>query len=340
MGSLGLDATYALDPEPTGVAVYSRALIGGLAGTESDLALYYRWHRFRKLDRSRMPAAVRHRLLLDPLSPSVEIFHGLNQRLPRRIRKHAVATFHDLFVMTAEYSEPAFRERFTRFARDAAERADAVIAVSRFTGDQVEALLGVERARIHVIPHGVDSAPRSARSERLVLHVGAIQKRKNLVHLVEAFEGMPAGWRLALVGGNGYGAEEVHQRIASSPRKADILTPGFVRPETLEAWYQRAAIFAFPSWDEGFGLPVLEAMARGIPVVTAAASATQEVAGDAAVLVDPSRPEELAEALRGIAKDPGSQQESVERGLVRASAFSWDRAVSATRAVYRSLRKV
>jgi glycosyltransferase involved in cell wall biosynthesis len=333
---IGLDATYALDPQPTGVAVYSRELIRGITAAEPATALYYRWHRFRRLDRSWMAAAA-HRLLIDAFAPGVEIFHGLNQRLPRRKRGRFVATFHDLFVMTAAYSDAGFRARFTRQAREAAERADAVIAVSEFTASEVTDLLGVEPARISVVPHGVHAATRSAGSEPIILHVGAIQTRKNLSRLVEAFEKTPPGWRLVLAGGDGYGAEAVHQRIADSPRRADIETTGYVDPAALESLYQRASMVAFPSLDEGFGLPVLEAMARGLPVVTSNRSATKEVAGTAAILVDPENVDELAGALSSLAGDRGLRAERSEAGLARAAGFTWTQAVELTRKVYRKV---
>ena len=338
VNDLGLDATYALDPQPTGVAVYSRHLITGLAQATPPPALYYRWHRYRQLPTVDGCRNGPRRLLVDCWAPDVRIFHGLNQRLPRRIRHRAIATFHDLFVLTAEYSEPSFRQRFAAFARDAAERADAIIAVSRFTANQVQELLRVEPARITVIPHGVTAAKRSARRERLLLHVGAIQRRKNLVRLVEAFSALPPDWKLVLAGGAGYGAGEVFAAIAASPRRADILTPGYLAPEQLEEYYDRASLVAFPSLGEGFGLPVLEAMARGIPVVTAARSATQEIAGSAAILVHPERTEELAEALRSLALDPDRQARLVEAGLRRAAEYTWDRAVTATMALYRQVQ--
>ncbi len=202
--------------------------------------------------------------------------------------------------MTGEYSSPEFRARFTEQARQAAANSDAIIAVSQSTATHVEQLLGVEPSRIHVVPHGSPqvAAVSAARRENLVLFVGVIQKRKNVGRLVKAFERLPAGWRLALAGASqGYGAAEELRAVEESPRRADIDILGHLSSEQLAALYARARIFAFPSLDEGFGMPILEAMAHGVPVITSQSSAMPEVAGDAALLVDPLNIDQLAHAL-------------------------------------------
>lgn len=335
---LGLDATYSLDPEPTGVAVYSREILKGLAlaQTTDRIYAYYRPHRIVRALRSPSFSGVHRRVLLESAAPGVDVFHGLNQRLPPKKKGRFVVTFHDLFVMTDNYSTPEFRERFARLAREAAQRADAIIAVSDFTAGQVRSLLSV-KGHIHVIRHGVHPARLSSRREKLVLHVGAIQRRKNLIRLVEAFEALPKGWKLALAGGSGYGDDEVRARIERSPRRGDIELPGYVTPAELEVLYDRASIFAFPSLGEGFGIPVLEAMVRGIPVVSSERTATAEVAGDAALKVNPLDSSAIAGALERIIESEALQTELRHAGVAQASRFSWDEAVSRTRAVYAEL---
>jgi glycosyltransferase involved in cell wall biosynthesis len=250
-----------------------------------------------------------------------------------------VCTFHDLFVLTGEYSTPEFRARFAAQARDAARRADRIIAVSAFTARQVAELLGVDRERIRVVHHGIRPLPPppGVVRENVVLHVGAIQARKNIARLVEAFENAGAGWRLVLAGSAGYGAESIHARIAASPARDRIQVTGYVSPTELAAWYARASVFAFPSLDEGFGIPVLEAMAAGVPVLTSNRSALPEVAGGAALLVDPENAPEMAAALDRLLVDPDLRLELAARGRRRASDFSWERAAAATWAVYDEL---
>ena len=254
--NIALDATYSIGDALSGVGLYSREILHGLAAAhpEARFEFCYRPHRYLRARRDPLPPNAHRRLLLDPFAPrGAALFHGLNQRLPRLPFRRAVATFHDLFVMTGEYSTAEFRARFTEQARDAAARADAIIAVSAFTKSQVESLLRVEPARVHVVHHGTRRLPPAdAVREPVILNVGAIQKRKNIARLVEAFEGLPAAWHLVLAGSSGYGAAEILERIQRSPARERIRVTGYVSPQELAGLYRRASIFAFPSLDEGF----------------------------------------------------------------------------------------
>jgi len=341
---IALDATYSLGKNLSGVGVYSREMMSGLtrAHPQQSFRFYYRPHRLFKSLSEKLPPNASRRLLTG--APRADLFHALNQRVDRRARR-TVCTFHDLFVMTGEYSSPEFRARFTEQARQAAANSDAIIAVSQSTASQVEQLLGVEPSRIHVVPHGsphgspqdasVSTAAGAARRENLVLFVGVIQRRKNVGRLVKAFERLPAGWRMALAGASqGYGAAEELRAVEESPRRADIDVLGHLTGEQLAALYARARIFAFPSLDEGFGMPILEAMAHGVPVVTSQSSAMPEVAGDAALLVDPLNIDQLAHALTRLAGDQELRDDLIARGRARVPRFTWDSAVAQTWAVY------
>ena len=343
---LALDATYSLDRDISGVGVYSREILDGISRAHPEVSFLfcYRAHRFCKSMRATLPRNARRALLGESgfgraWGPwTAELFHGLNQRLPRQRFRRAVATFHDLFVLTGDYSTREFRERFAAQAREAAARADLIIAVSAFTARQVEQLLGVEPARLRVIHHGVRvRAGASAPREKIVLHVGAIQRRKNVFGLVEAFERMPSDWSLVLAGTCGYGAAEILERIQRSPRRASIHVLGYVTDRQLGEWYAKASIFAFPSLDEGFGMPVLDAMASGVPVLSSARSALPEVCGDAALLVDPTDYDAIAGGLTRLAADGALREELRVRGLLRAQEFTWARAAAKTWEVYREL---
>lgn len=342
---IALDATYSLGKELSGVGVYSREILAGLARAhpEARFCFCYRPHRFLRSFAGGIPPNCSRRLLYEPLGPrGCDVFHGLNQRLPRMRFRRTVSTFHDLFVLTGDYSTAEFRRRFAEQARAAAAGSDHVITVSRFTALQVEQLLGVEAERITVVHHGVRSAAagEAARRENIILHVGAIQRRKNLVRLVSAFEKLDPGWELVLAGSAGFGAGEILKAIEGSPRRDRIRVLGFVGDRRLAQLYASARIFAFPSLDEGFGMPVLEAMAAGVPVVTSNRSALPEVAGDAALLVDPEDGEAIAEALRRLTRDETLRQDLIQRGLERARGFRWDIAVAKTWSVYESLVQV
>jgi glycosyltransferase involved in cell wall biosynthesis len=351
--TVALDATYSVGRNLSGVGVYSREIAQALAQAhpETKFLMCYRPHRFLRAPRSR------RRLLWDGFPHGVDLFHGLNQRLDHRYRR-SVSTFHDLFVLTSDYSTPEFRKRFAEQAHHAAERSDLVITVSEFTACQVEDLLKVERSRIRVIPHGVRvphsltvvarnafTEPRASasvpsderRREQIILFVGAIQKRKNVRRLVEAFERTPGHWKLVLAGSLGYGSEEELQAVERSTRRSDITITGYIDDDDLERLYARASILAFPSLDEGFGLPVLEAMARGLPVLTSNRSALPEVAGDAALLVDPLDTESISTSLNHLIEDQELRKELSGRGLRRSKNYTWEHAANETWTVYGEL---
>ncbi len=339
---VALDATYSVDSQPSGIAVYSRHILNGLAEThpQDHFTHCYRPKQFRRAPNSTLPNVSTKMLL--PFGPGVraDVFHALNQRVDRRPAEKVVSTFHDLFVITGEYSSPDFRERFARQAQQAAESSDLLIAVSAFTAHQISSCLKIEPSRIRVIPHGV-IPPRETPPEQrepIILFVGALQLRKNVKRLVEAFESVPPPWRLVLAGApTGYRAEEIIERIAASPSRQRIEVTGYVTQAHLENLFSRASIFAFPSLDEGFGIPVLEAMAWHVPVLTANSSALAELGAGAALLVDPLSVDEIAGALHRLIDSEDLRKELIRSGAVKASGFTWADAIRKTYEVYQEL---
>ena len=339
---IALDATYSLGHNLSGVGVYSREILFGLARThpEASFLFCYRPHRYLRSLSDRLPANATRRLLWENRTPSADLFHGLNQRLGSTRHKRSVCTFHDLFVISGDYSTPEFRERFTAQARQAAERADLIIAVSAFTARQVEQLLHVDPVRLRVIPHGARPLPAGTGNisrESIILSVGAIQRRKNIVRLVEAFEHLAPEWKLILAGSFGFDSAAARERIAGSPRKQDIQVLGYVPDSQLEDLYRSASILAFPSLDEGFGMPVLDAMSRGVPVLTSNISAMPEVAGGAALLVDPTDVQDIADGLTRLTTNLDLRNTLIRAGLARAKEFTWEKSVQATWNVYQEL---
>jgi len=324
-----VDATYSVGKQLSGVGKYSLHLLDGLAQLFPGprLRRYYRPHRWVR-------APWPKHLLWDSAPSRVDAFHGLNQRLPRAGTAKMVSTFHDLFVLSGEYSTSGFRDRFAAQAREAANRSDRIIAVSSFTASQVVEYLNYPQDRIRVIPHGVvlpECVNPVEDREKIVLTVGAVQKRKNTKRLIDAFRTMPSEWQLWIAGSAGFESEEM---LSDLPANVKVL--GYVSDQELNRLYQRAAIFAFPSLDEGFGIPVLEAMAHGVPVVTSNTSALPEVAGDAALLIDPLDTQAIGAALNRLT-DPTRRLQWIERGLSRASQFTWQRSAQLTAEVYGEL---
>ncbi len=322
------------------MGVYSREILNGLAagGYADEWDWFYRSQRYWRARREPKPSNVTRRFLADSWgNRSARLFHGLNQRLPRKRFPRQVSTFHDLFALTGDYSTPEFRERFAAQAREAAAASDLIIAVSKFTASQVEDLLHVPASRIRVIHHGIVPRPLpDLPREKIVLCTGAIQRRKNQAALVRAFRGMPSDWRLILAGSQGYEAVETLAEIRDR-----VEVTGYVSDAELAALYAKASIFAFPSLDEGFGMPILEAMAAGIPVLTSDRSSMPEVvrdaAGDAALLVDPTNDEQIEAKLKELAANETLRQSLIEKGRARAQNFTWEKAVGETAAVYEEL---
>jgi glycosyltransferase involved in cell wall biosynthesis len=201
--------------------------------------------------------------------------------------------------------------------------ADAIVAVSEHSRNEVVELAGVPSERIRVVPNGVDAVfrPVGRRTPgNYVLAVATLEPRKNLARAVEAAR--RAGVALRVVGSRGWGGVAVDGWVGELP------------DSDLAAAYRGAQSLLYPSLYEGFGLPVLEAMACGTPVVTSAGTAMDEVAGGAAVLVDPLDPDAIA---AGIAEAEARRDELVPLGLARAREFTWERAADAVEALWREL---
>lgn len=326
--TIGIDATYSVGSSLSGVGRYSLELIRAIQTQypQSKWNLYYRAHRFLR-------APWPKRLLFESTPRSCDLFHGLNQRLPKRTQIPCVSTFHDLFVLSAEYSSPDFRRRFEEQARHAAAHSAHIISVSQFTANQIVEYLNYPAERIHVVPHGVHPERQVASIESrkpAVLTVGAVQKRKNTARLIDAFAALPPPWELWIAGSLGFEADAM---LASSKTNPRIKLLGYVPDNELRRLYQEASIFAFPSLDEGFGMPVLEAMAHGLPVLTSNRSSLPEVAGDAALLVDPFQNEAIAAGLTQLTNEAKRQQLAL-LGLKRIQSFTWQHAARETAAVY------
>jgi glycosyltransferase involved in cell wall biosynthesis len=232
-------------------------------------------------------------------------------------------------------------------------RADRVIAISDATRDDLIELYGTPPDKVIAVPLGVDARfgpdrdadAESALRARLgippgpfVLTVGTMQPRKNHRRLVAAMARLHADAPVVIAGGTGWGYDDVRREVERLGVAERVVFAGFVDDGDLPDLYRAAAVFAYPALYEGFGLPVLEAMACGTPVVTSNVSSLPEVAGqDAALLVDPLDVDALAGALDRLLADGDLRARRRARGLARAAAFTWERAARETWAVYESL---
>ena len=294
---------------------------------------------------------------LDFAAGRLDVYHGTNFVLPHSRHARGIVTIHDLsFLRFPEHVPPDFFERFKRVSQDAATRADLVIADSDFTGRDVVEYLGVPPERVTTVYPGVSDAfyapgdrerDRAGVAERhgvrapYVLFVGTTHPRKNLTRLLEAFgiarrrASLPH--RLVLVGDAGFGHDDVRARVAQIGLADEVVLPGYVADDDLPALYRAADALAFPTIFEGFGLPVVEAFAAGCPVLTSTTSCLPEVAGDAAVLVDPDSTDAVADGLERLLTDAALRQRLAGLGRARAPQFSWDAAAARHLDLYRGL---
>jgi glycosyltransferase involved in cell wall biosynthesis len=277
------------------------------------------------------------------------LLHSVAMTAPLRPSLPSVVMVPDVIWLRVPGAVPrATRALWKTLAIPAARRADRLITLSSSSRREISEDFRIPTERIDVVPLGpgrdAELEPTSERELRerlgladgpIVLAVSALSAHKNLLPLIEAMgkvaERTPGA--VLVVPANSTPLQAELEQLASSSG-ASVVFPGWVSPADLEGLYRAAACFAFPSLREGFGLPVLEAMRRGVPVVCSNVSAVPEVAGDAALLVDAHRPEELAAAISRVLEDRELAAQLGERGKARARMFSWKRAAEETLASY------
>jgi glycosyltransferase involved in cell wall biosynthesis len=258
--------------------------------------------------------------------------------IPAPTRAPHVVTVHDVaFVHTPERFS-AHGARVMRAGLEHCRAADLVLVPSRATADDL-AELGFESGQVRVVPWGVEAhavtdgdlarvRTRHALPERFVLFVGTLEPRKNLARLATAVAQVDESVPLLVAGATGWGD--------AAPSGDHVRFLGFVDALDLPALYASATVFAYPSLQEGFGMPILEAMAHGAPVVTSRGSSTEEAAGGAAALADPTDVDSIAAAISSVLADPTPW---VAKGRARAATASWDATVDATVAAYREVAR-
>jgi glycosyltransferase involved in cell wall biosynthesis len=265
--------------------------------------------------------------------------------LPARAAAQVI-TIHDLnFLTHPERTRAEIRRDYPALARDHAHRADAVLVPSAYTAGEVERLLGVPRERMAICPPGApDWTPRpAAPKDGYVLFFSTLEPRKNVGGLLDAYERLlgsperlalqhPDGARgfqpsvpeLVLAGRATDEAKPWLDRISRPPLRGAVRHIGYVDANDRRALYEGARLLVQPSFDEGFGMPVLEAMSLGVPVVAANRGSLPEVLGDAGLLVDPDQPADIAHAIARVLDEDALAAACAEKGIARARAFRWD----------------
>jgi len=362
-----VDAT-AVPADRGGVGRYVDGLLAGLSTYGADLAIVCqradveRYSRMApEADVVAGPAAIAHRparlaweqtgLPLVAHEVNAQIVHSPHYTMPLRVGCPVVVTIHDATFFTQPDVHTAVKGTFFRSAtRTAVRRASRVIVPSKATRDELVRVLDADSTRIDVAYHGVDpdlfhvptDADKARVAARLGLHsgyvafLGQLEPRKNVPNLIRGWA-RAVHWRddppaLVLAGGSGWD-EDVDAAIAEVPAHLRVVRPGYLRFADLPGYLGGATVVAYPSHGEGFGLPVLEAMACGTPVLTTHRLSLPEVGGDAVAYTEPG-PDEIAAALSALLDDPERRQLLATAALSRAREFTWAASAEAHLAAY------
>ena len=310
----------------------------------SDRWLQILWQRMR------LPVPIQ------AVTGPLDLFHSPDFVLPPVGSTPAILTIHDLsFMRVPECFVPGFRSYLEKAVSRGVRRAGRILADSENTRHDLIELLGVEPGRVVVLYPGVESRfepvcdadvldqvrARYRLPDHFILGLGTLQPRKNFVGLIEAFAQLLAhsqdvcrNLRLVIVGGEGWLAEDIPAAVARLGLEERVRLVGFVEDVDLPALYSLASVFAFPSLYEGFGLPVLEAMACGTPVVAADNSSLPEAAGNAGLLVPAKAPPALAKALESLLTDSSLRDQMVAAGLKQARKFTWPKSAQQLLSLY------
>ncbi len=369
---IGIDASRAIRDTVTGTERYSREIIRHLLALPAATAHRWRLYTREVVDPSIFSASDLPNVEIRPLSarrlwthralawevvrhrPDVLFVPAhVIPLLPPPLLPLSVVTIHDVgyrhFPEAHTRGQRIYLDGSTRWSVSAARR---VISVSRFTAEDLTRFYGVRAGKVAVVYEGVANCElRIAKPSRDVLrwsgdrayalYVGTIQPRKNLGRLIEAFARIcgRVDWDLVLVGKRGWLSEDLYAAAVLHGVGDRVHFPGYLPDDVVDELMAGARFFAFPSLFEGFGLPVLEAQQKGIPVMTSYNSSLPEIAGDAALLVDPTDIDAIADAMLRLSQDEALRQQLIAAGHENVKRFSWEKAAQETLAVLEKAAK-
>ncbi len=365
---VAVDATPLLG-ERTGVGTFVAGALGALAaGGGLELSAYALSLRGRAALAAHLPPGVKAhqrpmaagallrtwaRADTPPIewwTGPVDVVHGTNFCVPPSRKAHQIVTVHDLTPLRFPGLATGATRIFPTLVRRALARGAHVHTPSAFVADEVVELLGADPDRVHAVHHGVSAQTVSGEPGRgagvdgpYVLALGTVEPRKGLPDLVAAFDAVAGAFpdlRLVVAGPDGWGLEAYAAAVGRASAAARIVRVGYVDHARAAALLRGATLLAFPSLYEGFGLPPLEAMAAGVPVVATTAGALPEVLGDAACLVAPGDRAALGDALARVLGDDELRAAMAARGREQAARFSWEQCAARLTALYRQAVEV
>lgn len=290
-------------------------------------------------------------------SPAIDLYHATDYRIVR-MRCPVVATLHDAIPLKhPEWTSPRLRGLKNWLQKTAAGKADHVIAISKFAVAELVEYFHIDERNITVVHAGVGSewleplppedVDETLRANGLrsgyFLFVGTLQPRKNVERIIDAYKSLPAEVRrarqLVIVGHAGWRCEDLINKIRTMVQEGEqvVWLNNLAQKNQLRHVYQGAGVFVFPSLHEGFGIPVVEAFASGVPVVTSNTTSLPEVSQGAALEVDPLAVDDIAAAMLALTTDDALRQRCIDAGRRRAAQLTWNQAVEKTAAVYRAV---
>ncbi len=376
---IGIDCRTILNPksgERAGVGHYTYYLVRHIlkTDTKNKYVLFFDW-RFRDMKEFEqknvqiknfpfsqynkfLPFAYSHMLISAYIVKSgLDIFHSPISSLPLTYPKKSVITVHDLAIYKNPSWFPSQIFSTKLLVPQSLRKADKIIAVSKSTKHDLQALFNVAAAKIQVIYEGVEAKKIPVKNKKIdelkkfkitrpyLFFVGTLEPRKNLLALLTAYKKLIAKgarykkYQLVIAGAKGHKSDLVFDKIKSLKLSRQVKYTGYITHNQKMELIKQAVCFVFPSRYEGFGLPVVEAMALGTPVITSNISSLPEVTGDAALLVNPDKEIDIVKAMQQLLDSKTLQQKLVTRGKKQARLFNWDKAARETVKLYQSLAK-
>jgi glycosyltransferase involved in cell wall biosynthesis len=362
---VAFDASAIAFKEKTGTGVYAEEFLKAYEKCFSEEDQIIHTYRLSRRIRGRkflrpLSKNISRSTLIDPVTSfkgrGYDIFHGLNTRLPILQHSKLVATIHDLFSIFGAFSALEFKEDQTIKINQMLARAHHIIVPATVIKNQFVSQLGYDSKKLSVIPLGVrpsflvpqnKSQSQKVVGEKLginnpfIFFVGALEKRKNVAGLVGAFARYVREYKkpldLVLGGHPGFEFEKIQTAIENSGCKERIKILGFVDVEVLRHLYGGCEIFVLPSFEEGYGIPIIEAMACGAPVISSNTTSLPEVGNGFSWLVDPHSPEQISRAMSEILSPSPQALEKIKGGVAYAQTMSWEKVAKSTRKVYENL---
>jgi glycosyltransferase involved in cell wall biosynthesis len=290
---------------------------------------------------------------------NADIFHFFNYIVPPKIKGKVIVTVYDMVYKL--YPETMTKRNYKRLDKElkrSVDRADKIITISENSKNEIIKFLNVDATKIEIVYPGIDRINYTKKysndeinkvkkkyklPSKYILYLGTLEPRKNIVRIIESYSKLKTQINeqiyLVIAGKKGWMYEEIFKKVESLGLENDVIFTGYVDEIDKHLLYKMSEVFVFPSLYEGFGMPVLEAMAAGVPVITSNTSALPEVVGDAGILINPNDVEELANAMKKVLEDKDLKQKLIKKGLTQSLKFSWEKSARKLLEIYKEVGK-